>query len=299
MELRGLKIFAVLVGLTTSLYLFPTSAASSKQTPTMGETRENRDGEVETDVAAESPPNGGEPAPSPISNNSPDEDPWVGLPTIGVADEGEDPCIDYRYVQVPSEEIQSAIRNAWSSIDYAYSNIPELSGTRPTEDCPNDPGEDLPPPMVRDAVRQTVTDLLPRPEPSVPPGYALTGMPAYLVTDHALDYGPAEHPVDLGIMELTVRVEGTGTSTVDWGDGSEPQTYDEAGLPYPDGGVKYTYADRGEATITVTDSWRLTFDVYRNGNVIISDIVEFELNPVALEEPLEIRELRSVRTSSE
>lgn len=283
------------------LALAPGAAAAEEDSggATLGDSDVDYEGgEANRDVSVGPSSDDGPPAPSPISNNSSEEDPWAGLPMMGFADEG-DPCIAYRYVQLPSEEIQSAIRNAWSSIDYVYSNIPELSGTRPTEDCPNDPGVDLPPPMVRDAVRQTVTDLLPRPEPSVPPGYALTGMPAYLVTDHALDYGPAEHPVDLGIMELTVRVEGTGTSTVDWGDGSEPQTYDETGLPYPDGGVKYTYADRGEATITVTDSWRLTFDVYRNGNVIISDIVEFQLNPVALEEPLEIRELRSVRTSSE
>lgn len=268
------------------------------ETPTMGSNRETDDGQIETDIGADRPDDSPPPA-SPISNNTADEDPWVGLPMVGFTEDGEDPCIDYRYVQLPSEEIQSAIRDAWSAIDYSYSNIAELQGTRPTEDCPSEPGEDLPPPMVRDAVRQTVTDVLPRPELSVPPGYALTGMPAYLVTDHTLDYGPAEHPVDLGIMELTVQVEGTGTSTVDWDDGSEPQSYDEPGRPYPDGNVKYTYADRGEATITVTDSWHLTFNVYRNGNVIISDVAEFELNPVTLEEPLEIRELRSVRTSSE
>jgi hypothetical protein len=254
-------------------------------------------GEVDTEVSL-----GGEqdrlPAVTPINSGNGNGDPWVGLPIARHPTDGEDACIDYRWVQLPAGEIEQAERNAWEAINFIYSNIPELQGMRPTEDCPVEPTEDLPPPLVREAVRQTVIDVLPRPEPRVPPGYALTGMPAYLVTDHALDYGPVDHPVDLGIMELTVQVTGTGTSTVDWGDGSEPQTYDQPGLPYPDGNVKYTYADRGDVAITVTDSWRLTFDVYRGGDVIISDVVEFELAPVTLEEPLEIRELRSVRTSS-
>jgi hypothetical protein len=124
----------------------------------------------------------------------------------------------------------------------------------------------------------------------------MTGMAAYLVTDHELVYGPVDHEVDLEIMQLTVRVNGTATTTVDWGDGTV-LTYDQPGLAYPDGEVTHTYADAGDVTIQITDSWRLTYDVYRGGDLIISNVLEFDLAPVALEN-LEVRQMQSVRTSS-
>jgi hypothetical protein len=145
-------------------------------------------------------------------------------------------------------------------------------------------------------VTETITDQLPRPAPSVPPGHAMTGMAAYLVTGHELEYGPVDHEVDLEIMQLTVRVSGTATSTVDWGDGTV-LTYEQPGLAYPDGEVTHTYADTGDVTIQITDSWRLTYDVYRGGDLIISNVLDLDLAPVALED-LEVRQMQSVRTSS-
>ena len=219
---------------------------------------------------------------------------WTGLPQLGSVD-GEY-CIDRNWVQLPPDEVEAAEQDAWLAISYMFASIPELQGLLPTDDCPVDPSDEVPPRVMDDVVRSTVVDQLPRPEPSVPPGYAMTGMAAYLVTDHELSYGPVEHDVDLEIFQLTVRVTGTATTTVDWGDGTV-LTYDQPGLAYPDGEVTHTYADAGTTDIEIIDSWRLTYDVYRGGELIISDVLEFDLAPVVLED-LEIRELQAVRTSS-
>ena len=219
---------------------------------------------------------------------------WTGLPRVG-SDDGEF-CIGRNWVQLPRDEVADAERNAWRDIAIMFNSIPELQGLQPTDDCPVDPADEVPPDVLDDVVTETVTDQLPRPAPSVPPGYAMTGMAAYLVTDHELEYGPVDHEVDLEIMQLTVRVNGTATTTVDWGDGTV-LTYDQPGLAYPDGEVTHTYADTGDVTIQITDSWRLTYDVYRDGDLIISNVLEFDLAPVALVD-LQVRQLQSVRTSS-
>ena len=221
---------------------------------------------------------------------------WTGLPHLGSTDDGEY-CIARNWVQLPPDEVAEAERNAWLAISYMFASIPELQGLRPTDDCPVDPADEVPPRLLGDVVHGTVIDHLPRPEPSVPPGHAMTGMAAYLVTDHELTYGPVDHDVDLDIFQLTVRVTGTATSTVDWGDGTVI-TYDQPGRAYPDGKVTHAYADAGATDIEIVDSWQLSFDVYRGGELIISDIIEFDLAPVVLED-LEIRELQAVRTSSD
>jgi hypothetical protein len=219
---------------------------------------------------------------------------WTGLPRLA-SDDGEY-CIGRTWVQLPRDEVEAAEQNAWLALSYMFASIPELQGLYPTDDCPVEPADDVPPELLDDVVVETITDQLPRPAPSVPPGYAMTGMAAYLITDHELVYGPVDHDVDLEIMQLTVRVNGTATTTVDWGDGTV-LTYDQPGLAYPDGEVTHTYADAGDVTIQITDSWRLTYDVYRGGELIISNVLEFDLAPVALEN-LEVRQLQSVRTSS-
>lgn len=252
---------------------------------------EDRDGTTSSDFVARV--EDGRPT-TPVASNPSNNLVWTGLPRLG-SHEGEY-CIGRNWVQLPPDEVEAAEQTAWLSISYMFAGIPELQGLRPTDDCPVDPEDEVPPQVLDDVVRGTVVDQLPRPEPSVPPGYAMTGMAAYLVTDHELAYGPVDHAVDLEIFQLTVRVTGTGTTTVDWGDGTV-LTYDQPGLAYPDGEVTHTYADAGAVNIEIIDSWSLNYDVYRGGELIISDVLEFDLAPVVLED-LEVRELQAVRTSS-
>jgi hypothetical protein len=173
-----------------------------------------------------------------------------------------------------------------------FAGLPELQGHDPFLECPVEPTEAVPAVVLREAVTQTIRDDLPRPELEVPPGYALTGMPAYLVTNHQLEYGPVTHSVDLGIAVLDVTVSGTGSTHVDWGDGTVA-TYHAPGTPWPDGQVVHTYRDAQTVDITVTDTWQVTYRVPALG---IEDSIEAPL-PARTLDGLEVQQIQAVRVS--
>jgi hypothetical protein len=170
--------------------------------------------------------------------------------------------------------------------------LPELEGHDPNQECAVDPAEDIPPAMLRDAITRTIRDDMPRPTVEVPPGYALTGMEAYLVTNHQLEYGPVTHTVDLGIAVLDVIVTATGVTEVDWGDGTVA-TYHTPGTPWPDGNVTHTYRDTGIVTISVTDIWQVTYRVPALG---IEDTVTAPL-PTRTLDDFEVQQVQAVRVS--
>jgi hypothetical protein len=222
---------------------------------------------------------------------------WAALPRLGsyVDDDGEVVyCRGTQWVRVPPEDRADRVRDANSGFLGLFGGLPELQGHNPHHDCPVDPAEAIPPIVVQDAVIQTIEDQLPRPTLEVPPGYALTGMPAYLVTNHELEYGPVTHSVDLGIMVVDVTVTASGVTHVDWGDG-HADTYHSPGTPWPDGEVRHTYINTGTVTITVTDTWEVT---YRVPSLGIEDSVTAPLAPRTLDD-LEIQQVQAVRTSSD
>jgi hypothetical protein len=63
---------------------------------------------------------------------------------------------------------------------------------------------------------------LPSPRPSIPPGYAITGKPAYLVTDGTVAPAPFTEPTPLGLLTVTPH----GTYHVVWGDGASTGPFD-------------------------------------------------------------------------
>jgi hypothetical protein len=220
--------------------------------------------------------------------------PWVAVPRLGsyVNEEGEVVyCRATRWAPALDDRDRQ-VRNANAAFQGLFTGLPELHGYDPNHSCPIDPTDPLPPSLVRDVVIRTVEDQLPRPTLEVPPGYALTGMPAYLVTNHTLDYGPVTHDVDLGIMTLQVTVTATGTTQVDWGDG-HVETYHAPGTPWPHGQVHHTYIDTGTVTITATDTWQVTYEV---PELDIVDTVTAPLAPRTLD-GFEIQQLQAVRVA--
>jgi hypothetical protein len=220
---------------------------------------------------------------------------WIGIPALGSmegADGGTLYCSRTRWVRVGPEEREERAQSGQISYLQMFDVVPELQEHDPRLECPVDPTEAIPPAVLRDAVQHTIRDNLPRPELEVPPGYALTGMPAFLVTNHQLEYGPVSHSVDLGVAVLQVTVEGTGTTEVDWGDGTIG-TYRSPGTPWPDGQVVHTYSHTGAVTITVTDTWQVTYRVPALG---IVDTIQAPLPPRTLDD-LPIQQVQSVRIS--
>jgi hypothetical protein len=99
---------------------------------------------------------------------------------------------------------------------------------------------------------------LPVPHPSIPPNYAITGLPAYLVTDGTLAPAPYRRQTPLGPLFITAR----GSYLIDWGDDTTPTwsgPYRSEGLPYPHGNLVHTYDNVGTVTVTVREVWTATW----------------------------------------
>jgi len=108
------------------------------------------------------------------------------------------------------------------------------------------------------AVRFWQTIPLPVPHPTIPPGYAVTGKPAYLVTNGTLSPHPYQRPTPLGPLTITAH----GKYLVDWGDGTLPTwtgPYDSEGLAYPNGNISHTYDNTGTVTVTIQEVWTATW----------------------------------------
>lgn len=147
------------------------------------------------------------------------------------------PCL----ALAPMDPNTNATVLAW----LASVNYPPCPANRP-------PGPAVDPQTL--AVRYWKTVPLPVPRPTVPPGYAVTGKTAYLVTHGTVD--PAPYVFDTPLGQLTINA--TGQYDVNWGDQYQPGIegpYAEEGQPYPDGHITHTYDYVGTYTIDVIEHW--------------------------------------------
>jgi hypothetical protein len=132
------------------------------------------------------------------------------------------------------------------------------------------PGGGPAPPRIDPAVLavqfwQTIP--LPRPHPDIPPGYAITGRPAYLVTDGTLAPAPYQRPTPLGPLIIDAHA----SYRVDWGDGTSPTwtgPYLHEGIAYPNGNIVHTFDDVGTVTVTVQEVWTATWRLGGAGGVL-------------------------------
>lgn len=106
------------------------------------------------------------------------------------------------------------------------------------------------------AVRFWQSIPLPVPRPAIPPGYAVTGKPAYLVT-----HGTTAPPAYVENTPLgTLSIRATGVYYVSWGDrGGWDGPYRGEGRPYPHGNIVHTYDYAGTVTVTVSEAWSATW----------------------------------------
>jgi hypothetical protein len=281
---------APIVG-TALVILTPVAAVAETDGINFGDVVQDQDSNLRRDVSNREPAQSM--APLHRTSTPSNGQVWVGIPALGTM-EGHDGellhCRRTRWVRVDREEREAVSRNAEAEFLDAFARLPELEGHDPNRECTVDPAEDIPPAMLRDAIVRTIRDDMPRPTVEVPPGYALTGMEAYLVTNHQLEYGPVTHTVDLGIAELDVTVTATGVTEVDWGDGTVA-TYHAPGTPWPEGSVTHTYRDSGVVTISVTDIWQVTYRVPTLG---IEDTITAPL-PTRTLDDFEVQQVQAVR----
>ena len=135
--------------------------------------------------------------------------------------------------------------NATVTTWFATLNLPPCPAT-PVAPAPIDPQ------LLAQSFWKTIP--LPVPRPSIPPGHAITGLPAYLVTNSTTAPAPYVFPTPLGQL----RIIATGQYFVDWGDPRSPGwagPYPFEGQPWPNGRINHTYDDVGTVTAVVREVW--------------------------------------------
>jgi hypothetical protein len=120
------------------------------------------------------------------------------------------------------------------------------------------PGAIINPQLLAENFWKTVP--LPVPKPKVPPGYAITGMPAYLVTNSTVAPAPYVFATPLGPL----RIQASGAYFVEWGDPRTPGwagPFPFEGEPWPNGRIAHTYDDVGTVNIVVRETWTATWQL--------------------------------------
>ncbi|MGH9122605.1 MAG: hypothetical protein ACRDYC_11815 [Acidimicrobiales bacterium] len=158
-------------------------------------------------------------------------------------------CVTFLPFQVDVANAAPVLNQANHSTQLLLDAYPPCPAT-PTQAAPG-----LDPATLAQQFWQTIP--LPVPNPSIPPGYGITGLAAYLVTSGAIAPAPYSEPTPLGPLSVTA----VGAYTIDWGDGTTSGPYDFEGEPWPNGQITHTYEDVGTFTVTVTENWTATWSL--------------------------------------
>ena len=95
---------------------------------------------------------------------------------------------------------------------------------------------------------------LPRPQPHIAPGRAITGKPAYLEARGSVAYTYSSETV-VGILEIIAK----GTHYIEWGDGTSSGPFTTNGGPWPEGEITHAYIEVGKFNVVVTTRWTATW----------------------------------------
>lgn len=191
---------------------------------------------------------------------------YFAAPYFGTTPSGQ-AC--FMYIALPAtSQLPAAMSPSGTQLGpWLSANMPHCPANTPAAASPAAaPAPPAPPPVspVVLAQRFFSTIPLPVPRPSIPPGSAITGLPAYLVTDGNLDPVAYREHTPLGELLVTAH----GSYEVNWGDGTVSGPYATEGRPYPNGIITHTYDNVGKYTVTVTVSWTATWTLGAMGGTL-------------------------------
>ncbi|MGH9281204.1 MAG: hypothetical protein ACRD12_24365 [Acidimicrobiales bacterium] len=131
--------------------------------------------------------------------------------------------------------------------------------------CPLEPGTpaNLDTPQAF-AARFWETVPLPRPNPYIAPGWAITGKLAYVETRGKVSETYTNANTPFGTLEITA----TGRYYVDWGDGEASGPHSMEGKPWPEGQITHDYIWARTYDIVVTERWTATWRFGSNTGVL-------------------------------
>lgn len=113
-------------------------------------------------------------------------------------------------------------------------------------------GQSRPPATPSTLAREVIEHIdLPAPSIEIDPGFAITGMKAYLETNGTLHPDTYVRPTPLG----DISVDADGEYVVDWGDGTPVERYSYEGRDWPEGRITHVYTDLGRYDVVVTVEW--------------------------------------------
>jgi hypothetical protein len=105
---------------------------------------------------------------------------------------------------------------------------------------------------------------LPRPEPYIAPGRAITGLLAYLETRGTTSHTYTDPNTPFGPLTIVA----TGKYYVDWGDGTRTGPHSREGGPWPDGRITHEYINIGDYDVVVTERWTATWSFGAESGVL-------------------------------
>lgn len=143
-------------------------------------------------------------------------------------------------------QLEAVATQTWNSLNGLYPSCnPANSISSNSQKTPS------PAQIVTTYWNTTIKNQLPTPRFTIPPGYALTGLPSFLVSTCEL----AETFTDRTPIGAAT-VNATGELWVKWNSGENwTGPYHSCGLPWPNGTISHVYEKQGSSTVSLKETW--------------------------------------------
>lgn len=148
-------------------------------------------------------------------------------------------------------QLQNSALLSWETLAETYPGCIAKS-TSTTPSIKIDPSQ-----VVTQFWNQTVVNDLPSPQISIPPGFALSGLPSFLTANCSIDKTFYDQtPLGTATINAHGKLWVKWTSNETW---SGP--YDSCGLPWPNGTISHVFTTKGNEIVSVKETWTASWSL--------------------------------------